>query len=142
MELNAAMEIQPAKEVLRRIALYIQSDPAFAQAHTAKKPQSSQNNGRNLKESGLTHSRDSHAFSFSLVTANINHALEQAAGSCRIRENMGKLKITEFFRQRLEPECGRVGRGELKAILILKNLKVSAGLMDHFLVKQNLRDLT
>ncbi|QGP39317.1 hypothetical protein [Piscirickettsia salmonis] len=28
------------------------------------------------------------------------------------------------------------------ALFILKNLKVSAGLMDHFLVKQNLRDLT
>ncbi|QGP54282.1 hypothetical protein PsalMR5_02397 [Piscirickettsia salmonis] len=27
-------------------------------------------------------------------------------------------------------------------VLILKNLKVSAGSMDHFLVKQNLRDLT
>ncbi|QGP56575.1 hypothetical protein PsalMR5_04066 [Piscirickettsia salmonis] len=39
-------------------------------------------------------------------------------------------------------KAGKFYNNGKSSFLILKNLKVSAGSMDHFLVKQNLRDLT
>ncbi|WP_416431314.1 helix-turn-helix domain-containing protein [Piscirickettsia salmonis] len=53
-----------------------------------------------------------------------------------------------LYCHRLTSRCAQEKRANAKQgqafrqISILKNLKVSAGLMDHFLVKQNLRDLT
>uniref|UniRef100_UPI0039F67E0E transposase n=1 Tax=Piscirickettsia salmonis TaxID=1238 RepID=UPI0039F67E0E len=76
-----------------------------------------------------------------LTESQIVAMLNEGQAGVKVEDICRQYGIAKSSYYKLRSKYQGMGVSDLQR-LILKNLKVSAGLMDHFLVKQNLRDLT